>query len=140
MEFTPTQPVELIQQLIAIHTTRKENVTKLQAHGNNKEQEKESQGIAEQSRDFIGGLMQELSGFGDAVSSHVERNNEYQTAWKNAMDADGNISKGSGPTILSETESILKNIYNEVLAQANELPEEVSSLLRKQVQLMNHSG
>lgn len=88
---------------------------------------------AEQSDRFIKALLNELSQFGDAVQSEVNREDEYQQTWNNAM---GNIDTIDAST-LSDThrrlENTLLNIYSEIIDSYHDLPVSLNDLLISQV-------
>ena len=85
METQSKTPVEIVQELIAIHTTRKEVVDKLKEIPVTGNVADKLPGIIKQSDQFISELMNELSNFGDAVQGSVDRDNEYQEIWKKGL-------------------------------------------------------
>lgn len=126
-------PVEIVQKLIAIHTTRKEASEKMGNNSASLPLQGKLKAAAEQSDRFIKALLNELSQFGDAVQSEVNREDEYQQTWNNAM---GNIDTIDAST-LSETHQKLENtlldIYSEIIDSYHDLPVSLNDLLISQV-------
>jgi uncharacterized protein YicC (UPF0701 family) len=132
METQNKTPVEIVQELIAIHTTRKEVVDKLkqiQVTGNVADK---LQGIIKQSDQFISELMNELSNFGDAVPGEVNRENEYQVMWKNALINVDTMNPQEGEQIFQALENSLKKIYHDILDKVSELPASLQEIVTKQ--------
>lgn len=127
-------PVEIVQKLIAIHTTRKEASEKM---GNNKASltlEVKLKSAAEQSDRFIKALLNELSQFGDAVQSEVNREDEYQETWNEAIVNIDTVDASSLSGILKKLENTLVNIYSEIIDSHNDLPGTLNDLLISQVE------
>jgi ABC-type transporter MlaC component len=132
METQNKTPVEIVQELIAIHTTRKEVVDKLkekQVTGNGTG---ELSAITQQSDQFITELMNELSNFGDAVQGDVDRENEYQVICKKALANIDTISPQEYQRTFEALEQSLKKIYENILNTASELPASFQEILTKQ--------
>ncbi len=132
METQNKTPVEIVQELIAIHTTRKEVVDKLkqiQVTGNVADK---LQGIIKQSDQFISELMNELSNFGDAVPGEVNRENEYQVMWKNALINVDTMNPQEGEQIFQALENSLKKMYHDILDKVSELPASLQEIVTKQ--------
>jgi hypothetical protein len=123
MQTTAKTPVEIIHELIAIHTTRKEASIKLSQHeiANNKDSP------VQLSDEFIKQLMNELSNYGDAVMESVDRDNEYQQEWKNNLEKIDALSAEEKDKRFRSLEGSLKNVYQDII---NEHPELPSSLLQ----------
>ncbi len=132
METQNKTPVEIVQELIAILTTRKEAINKLK--------EKQVTGnvadglpaIVQQSDKFISELMNELSNFGDAVAGEANRENEYQVMWKKELP---NIDMMSAPEYeqtFQTLEKSLKKMYQNILDKASELPTSLQEILIRQ--------
>ncbi len=132
METQNKTPVEIVQELIAIHTTRKEVVDKLkkiQVTGNVADK---LPGIIKQSDQFISELMNELSNFGDAVPGEVNRENEYQVMWKNALINVDTMNPQEGEQIFQALENSLKKMYHDILDKVSELPASLQEIVTKQ--------
>lgn len=126
-------PVEIVQKLIAIHTTRKEASEKM---GNNKASfplEVKLKLAAEQSDRFIKALLNELSQFGDAVQSEVNRDDEYQETWKEAMVNIDTVDASSLSGTHQKLENTVLNIYSEIIDSHSGLPDTLNDLLISQV-------
>jgi hypothetical protein len=132
MESQTRTPVEIVQELIAIHTTRKEASAKLKEKGIPEEVLAKLTAASQQSDQFITGLMNELSNFGDAVLSDVDRENEYERIWKNALkNIDATDSHENAQTFQALEDS-LKKIYNEILETKDGLPPSLQEIINKQ--------
>jgi len=115
METTAKAPVNIVQELIAMHTTRKEAYEKLQhADVVADLKAKLTAGIS-QSDEFISELMNELSEFGDGVSGEVDRTTEFFTIWKNSMANLENMGKQELSQIYNQLETTLKKNYQQYL-------------------------
>lgn len=128
---TPTKsPVEIVQELIAIHTTRKEAVEKLQLPEG--EQSAQAKRAAQQSDQFIAALMSELSNFGDAVQSEAERENSYQTTYKKLLPEIDTMTAEQHQQAFEELEAKLKEAYDRLMETKDELPESLQNILTRQ--------
>jgi hypothetical protein len=133
MESQTSTPVEIVQELIAIHTTRKEASGKLKEKELTEDVLAKLTAASQQSDQFIAELMNELSNFGDAVQGDVDRENEYEKIWKNALrNIDATDSQGNAQTFQA-LEDGLKKIYNELLETKAKLPPSLQELISKQV-------
>jgi hypothetical protein len=132
METQSKTPVEIVQELIAIHTTRKEVVDKLKEIPVTGNVADKLPGIIKQSDQFISELMNELSNFGDAVQGEVDRENEYQLTWKNTLANIDTINSPEGEQIFQSLENSLKKMYHDILNKVSELPISLQEILTKQ--------
>lgn len=123
MDTQTKSPVEIVQELIAIHTTRKEAVEKLQLPEGAQSQ---------QSDQFIAALMSELSNFGDAVQSEAGRENEYQTTYKKILPEIDNMTPQQHQQAFGELEAKLKEVYDRLMETKDELPESLQTILTQQ--------
>lgn len=119
-------PVEIIQELIAIHTTRKEAADRLNA-------EQLTDAAAQQSDEFIAEWMTELSNYGDAVMATADRENEYQEIWKSTLGTIDAISPQKAAQTFHAMESALKNIYQQIMEANSDLPVSVLEILKRQL-------
>ena len=133
METTTKTPVEIIQEQLAIHTTRKDAVEKLTAVLPAEASAARLTSAGQQSDEFIAEWMSELSNYGDAVMSSVDRENEYQTIWKNALGTIDSISPQSGAQTFQDMEISLKKMYQDTLQANPDLPVSVTEILNKQL-------
>ncbi len=132
MESQIKSPVEIVQELIAIHTTRKEAVDKLtagQVAGNFAEKLSSSK---QQSDEFISELMSELSNFGDGVSAGVDRDNEYQQSWKNVSVNVNETNAVDAEATFQDMENTLKKYYSDIIESQSGLPVSLQEILTKQ--------
>ncbi len=132
METQNKTPVEIVQELIAIHTTRKEVVDKLKQIQVTENVADKLQGIIKQSDQFISELMNELSNFGDAVPGEVNRENEYQVMWKNALSRIDTINPQESEQVFQALEKSLKKMYHDILDKISELPASLQEIVTKQ--------
>jgi hypothetical protein len=127
-------PVVILQELMAMLTTRKEACEKILSKNPNEETAVKLNECLVKSDEFISELMGELTQFGDSVMGEVNRDNEYQNLWRNALK---NIDTASDMELYKtflEMEKNLTQRYNELTADENELPVSLQELLQKQVQ------
>lgn len=122
------KPVGIIQELIAIHTTRVEVATRLIID----ELKPALQDIENQSKYFITSLMEELSNYGDAVQSVAERENDYQQIWTANLGKLNSLNENESKAILNNLELSLRNIYKEILLEDNALPDSLLQIIIKQ--------
>ncbi len=130
METQNKTALDIIQELIAIHTTRKDVVEKLSA-----KQEQKDQSVLmpakEQSDRFTTELLTELSTFGDAVQDSSDRDNEYQQIWKNELNNIDSMQPQDAAVIFDKLENALKHIYDTVM-ETKELPDSLVEVLSSQ--------
>ena len=132
MELQTKTPVQIIQELITIHTTRIEVIDKFQARVNDSSLSDNLLKAKMQSELFVSQLMSELSNFGDSIMASVDSEDEYQLACKNVF---GEINEMEPPQIEAKflaLETVLKNTYAGILTTKINLPESVQVVLVKQ--------
>ena len=115
METIAKTPVNIIQELIAMHSRRKEAYKKLQATEVDADLKTKLTACIAQSDEFITELMNELSEFGDGVSGDVDRDTEFFNIWKNASSNLDNMDKQAVSQIFNEMETTLKKNYQEYI-------------------------
>lgn len=76
--------------------------------------------------------MNELSNYGDAVTSTTERDNKYQEIWTKSLSQLNSLSTNDSEGILNKMEENLKKIYSEILEDISALPESVLKIVSKQ--------
>lgn len=134
MENLAKTPVEIVQELIAVHTTRKEAVDKLTTKSPGEELTAKLSTSAQQSDQFIAELMNELSNYGDSVKDNVDRENEYQIRWKETL---GNID-GMNPEeyrqVFEKLEDSLHKFYTGIQETGTELPASLQEILTRQAE------
>ena len=128
-----TSPVEIVQKLIAIHTTRKEASEKMGNNSASLPLQGKLKSAAEQSDRFIKALLNELSQFGDAVQSEVSREDEYQQTWNNAMVNIDTVDASSLSDTHQKLENTLLNVYSEIIDSYHDLPVSLNDLLISQM-------
>ena len=121
--------VQVVQELIAVHTTRREAAKKLLERVDDAQVPRYKK-ILEESDHAIKELMNELSQFGDAVSADVSRDYPYHQLWNKLLE---NQNESSGNTALQngfeQMELLLDDRYKMELTEADHLPESLKELL-----------
>lgn len=125
-------PVEVVQELIAVHTTRKEACQKLTANRTDEALARQVQEAAKQSDAAIAALMSELSQFGDAVGAEANRDNAYQELYKQSIDTLNAPDAAASAAVFQRLEDRLKTTYKEVIDTQTDLPQTLQELIQKQ--------
>ncbi len=132
MESEIKTPVEIVQEFIAIHTTRKEAVYKFKNKQVAEDMGNKLSAAMQQSDQFIAQLMNELSNYGDAVPATADRENEYQLLWKKTL---VNMDE-MNPQVYAKTfqtlEDSLKKLYQNIAEAKTELPASLVEILNSQ--------
>ena len=139
MNEIPKQPVEITQELIAFYTTRKEVGEKLPADKIDQELSRKIPEILSQSDVSIKELMNELSNYGDAVKSEVNRDSEYYTLWQDAQNEMDNLSPKEIALIVEKMERQLRDYYQLILQPPVALPPSLTNVLNKQLERLNQA-
>ena len=129
MDTQTKTPVEVVQELIAIHATRKEAAEKLASPAG--DQGRQTGPAAEQSDRFIEALMNELSDYGDGVQSVAERENEYQLTYKKILAGIDTMTPQQHQQAFQELEESLKKVYRDFL-EKDELPGSLQKIIAEQ--------
>ena len=125
-------PVEIVQKLLAIHSTRKEACEKMAKNNEAINLQEKLTSAAAQSDRFIKALLNELSEFGDAVQSEVNREDEYHDAWNEVTGQTGTLNASALGDIFGKLENSLINIYNKIADTYQDLPFTLNDLLTNQ--------
>jgi len=125
-------PIEITQELIAIHTTRNEVLDKIKEKEIGGDWPGKISALHAQSDQFIKELMAELSNFGDAVQSNVDRTDEYHTASQNMLNQIDSINPSDLSSEWDQLEKILRKIYRDILEIGSELPESLAAIVAAQ--------
>ena len=128
-------PVQLTQKVLGLLTTRKDICEKL-AEKEDGSLSKKLHDTLQQSDRFIKQLMNELSNYGDAVSSEVDRDTEYQNQWKEELEKMNNSGFQPSENAFNDLEKSLQKAYKEILENKENLPESLTNILEKQLQEM----
>ena len=129
MDTQTKTPVEIVQELIAIHATRKEAAEKLMPAAG---EGQHTGSAAQQSDQFITALMNELSDFGDGVQSVAGRENDYQITYKNMLGSIDTLTPEEQEQAFQGLEESLKKVYKSILENKNELPESLQKIITEQ--------
>ncbi|MCG2615145.1 hypothetical protein LZZ85_12670 [Terrimonas sp. NA20] len=122
------KPVDIVQELIAIHTTRIDAARRL----NPTLEDAADTPVVLQSTGWITQLTDELSDFGDAVQSIANRENQYQQAWKNALNILDGLSASECKSTWMKMEAILTEHYQHLLLKEESLPRSLLQMIRQQ--------
>lgn len=126
-------PVQIIQELIAINTIRKEAGERLKHNELAAADAATLTAASQQSEQFIAELMEELSAFGDGVSGDVSRDSAYHTMWANALEKMDTMNAQEAADTFRLMENTLADSYGQYLDTEIELPDSVRELLTAQV-------
>jgi hypothetical protein len=132
MDTSTKTPVDIIQELLAILSTRKEAADKLISRTDDGELTALLENSRNQSDAFIEPLMGELSHSGDAVQGETVRENEYHSIWQKAFQDIDSLDTLSARSVFQELELALKTHYLS-LQEQTELPESLQELLNEQL-------
>lgn len=132
MNIQTKTPVQIVQELIAIHTDRIELVQKCEGKSIAPDIRSMLTSAKQQSEKYTAELMNELSEFGDAVMASVDHQNDYQVMYKSVL---GQLDS-MPPTETEQTfrllEETLKSVYQTVLQTGVELPASLQEIISKQ--------
>lgn len=126
-------PVEIVQTLLAVYTTRREAIEKIAKNESAQNLQSTVQPLAEQSERFSKALLNELSEFGDAVQSEVSRDDEYHQVWNKVVSDADTMEASSLSETFKNSESILVNIYSRIINENTDLPAALTELLTSQL-------
>ena len=124
-------PIQIIQELLAVLSTRKEACEELSGRSDDSELRNELTSRVDQTNRFIDELTAELSLFGDAVTSEVDRKNEYLVMWTNSKATEDSARMKH---TFFEMESALVRIYEEADDTVAELPDTLKEIVHRQRQ------
>jgi len=127
-------PVEIVQQLIAIHTTRKEAVEMFTGKNDEEEFTDKLSTSTQQSDAFITELMGELSNYGDGVQAGVDRENEYQMMWKETMSKMDGLQPNEYARTFRNMEDSLQRMYKTIIDTKADLPASLQDILTHQAE------
>ena len=125
--------VEITQKALGLLSTRKDICEKPLAEKKDPSLSKKLEDTSEQSDRFIKQLMGELSNYGDAVSSEIDRDSEYQVQWKKELEKMNNSEPHSIEKTFDDLEKSLRKAYKEMLENRDNLPESLKKILEKQL-------
>lgn len=124
--------LEVIQELLSIHTSRIEMVEKCSGKDLSEDTKMKLSSAKQQSEKYTKALMIELSKFGDAVSSTVDNQNEYQEMYKGVLGKFDGMTPQEIEHAFQSLETALKNIYQNILQTQTDLPTSAQEILVKQ--------
>ncbi|MEJ7769481.1 MAG: hypothetical protein WKF89_16805 [Chitinophagaceae bacterium] len=136
MEMQTKTPVAVLQEIIALLSTRKEICEKLKQNKAAGELAGKLDAVVIQSDEFIAELLNELSEFGDAVQGDVERENEYQHKWKSMMSDIDTMSSDVLSNSFQSLEALLSSFYHTTIETNTDLPESLLVVLTRQLEVL----
>lgn len=128
----PYTAVQVLQELIAIHTIRVEAGERLQGIAPSPAFTSKLVAATQQSKGYISDLMEELSKFGDGVPADVDRDNPYHTLWVDELTHLDTMDSQDAEKLFTRMESSLPPLYSNYNASQSELPAAISSMLSHQ--------
>ena len=131
MEQQVKTPVQIVQELLALHATRLEAAERLK----NKVAEEDATILTDahqQSEKFTGELMNELSNYGDAALSGVAHDSDYQKEWTAAIGGIDTMDAQQALNIFRSMEKTLATIYTQYTQEETNLPATLQKLLTRQ--------
>ena len=131
METPATTPLQLIQELLATYATRKEATERLNGAGLSPEGAGKLFAALQQSDQAIAGLMSELSQYGDAVQSEVDRTDAFQTTYKEALPRIDAMNAEERMQLFETLESNLRQRFEEISRFSTELPDSLQQLVKE---------
>ncbi len=132
METLTKTPVQIIQELISVHTNRIEMVQKCEGKPFAPNVAARLASAKQQSEQYTAELMNELSLFGDAVMASVDHQNEYQRMYKNVLGNIDALTPQEAEQTFQSLEAALQHIYQTIVETETELPDSLAELLRTQ--------
>ena len=132
MQAAGKTPVNVVQEIIAIHTNRKEAYQKMVDKTDNGKLKDAMQKYIAQSDRFIAALMNELSGFGDGVAGEVDMENDFNNTWRQHAQSADNFTGTQVSDLVNTLEQLLPQQYQNYTALNQEMPEPTRELLKKQ--------
>lgn len=135
METQQKTPVQVVQELIALHTTRKEACQKIMENGADQEVIEKATAAAGQSDAAIAALLAELAQFGDAVGASVDRDNPYQELYKQLLD--DLKAPAAAANAFRQLEDSLKITYKQLMDAQTDLPPTLQQLIQKQYEALD---
>ncbi len=125
-------PVEIVQKLLAVHSTRKEACERMAKNNAALDLQEKLKSAAAQSERFIKELLNELSQFGDAVQSEVNREDEYHEVWSNATAKIDTMNASALSDTFKTSENSLVNMYSQIRGSYPDLPLTLNELIAEQ--------
>ena len=135
MEINILPPAAVTQKVIAMNTTMKEVCQKLLSENVEKSFAEKLEKALDQSHHFTDQLMNELSNYGDAVSSQIDRDEDYEKMANKMMESNNDSAEGKVIEFEKFGERVQK-IYRDILSDKNELPESLKIMLEDQLSKM----
>lgn len=130
MEVQDKHTVQIVQDLIAIHSLRKEATERLGKIAGEGETNAAAFAKAnEQSKALLPKLLDELSAYGDGVPSEADRNNDYMNIWNNALTTIDTMTPDKAVDIFYQLEDSLQRIYTGITEKEVEMPAALQKMM-----------
>lgn len=129
----------VLQELMAVHNTRIHGYEQVQQQNADEELKTRLTDNILQSQKYIAEMVYELSQYGDAAQSDVNRDNTFHKVW---ADAEEDLAHEAKFTILDACQRIeeaLLKTYDELLESVSDLPDSTRHLLQRQRQLIEQA-
>ncbi|MEO6820827.1 MAG: hypothetical protein ABI266_07885 [Ginsengibacter sp.] len=133
MENSTLSPASITQKVIALNTTMKEVCQKLLLENLDKSFGEKLEKKLAQINQFTDQLMNELSNYGDAVSSQINRDEDYEVMANAMMNSDNHDNSEVIKTDYEKLTGKLRDIYTNILSDKNELPASLRNILESQL-------
>jgi hypothetical protein len=133
MQNQTVTPVQVVQELIAMLTTRKEAIDRIMSKPDAGSLVAGLRKEAQQTDHFISGLQTELSAFGDAVMADVDRDNTYHSLWREGLGLEGTASATELHGHFKKMDEALVKEYQQYTSSSIQLPPGLSELLHQQL-------
>lgn len=131
METQTKTTIAFLQELLAAHAARIEGYEQLAAQ-HESEKDRFTKAI-ENSRQQTAQLMEELSAYGDASHSEVNRDTPVHKLWTAITTAPENATQDTLMSTVAEAEKALAELYAQAINEASDLPDTLRDLLEKQL-------
>lgn len=126
-----SSPVQAIQELIAVHSTRIEFTEKLSVKDLPADTKSRLAGMKTQSQQMTTELMNELSNFGDAVTGSVDHSNLYQSKYKETLSNIDELDAGETKKLIDSFEDIMRTTYRQYAGSTSNDFEAVTAVLSR---------
>ncbi len=131
MEIQDKQTVQIVQDLIAIHSLRKEATDRLgKITGAGGKDTSALTQANQQSKALLPQLLDELSAYGDGVPSEADRNNEYMNIWNDALARIDALAPDEAIDIFFQLEDSLHHIYTGIAEKHVQLPAALQKIIQ----------
>ncbi|MBC8110664.1 MAG: DUF2383 domain-containing protein [Verrucomicrobia bacterium] len=125
-----------LQQFIAMHTSRIEGYTKAQEHTQDENLKNLFGNLSQQAEQFQKKLMEELTQYGDATHSNVNKENEFFKIWDKAVSDFADKPAFTAAEVCRFVEKTVVETYRITIENTSDLPETTHDTLLSQQTLL----